>query len=156
MTLVRARYALAEVVCTACEGRYFNERFFALNARACYCTQVGLRECTVAARHGVHGVAVVRWRSLLLSVTLVALQVPPGTAGTDSNAWQPQVVHLAVSPRDLQAGRLESIVMSLPYATHVLDMYSMQRFDKRLTMTCAPRRIGMQESNESGMCHTAC
>lgn len=61
----------------------------------------------------------------------VHVQVPPGEAGTDSSAWQEQIAYLAVSPEDLQQGNLVGILMGMSYATHVLDVYTGLRHDKR-------------------------
>lgn len=69
------------------------------------------------------------------------VQVPAGQAGTDSSAWQPQIAYLAISPDDLQAGNLEGILKGMPYATHVLDVYTGLRHDKRSRLSSAPQHI---------------
>ena len=71
----------------------------------------------------------------------------PGQAGTDRTAWQPQLAYLAVNPEDLHAGNLEGILMGMPYATHILDVYTGQRHDKRSRLSSTPRHIHMHGSS---------
>ena len=69
--------------------------------------------------------------------------MPPGEAGTDRSAWQEQTAYLAVSPRDLQEGNLEGILMGMSYATHVLDVYTGVRYDKRSRLSRPVQRVVM-------------
>jgi hypothetical protein len=68
---------------------------------------------------------------------LQSLQVKPGTKDADGD-----VLHITVSVAYLRNRRIEGVILSVPYASHVLDVYTSRREDKRtLLQACVLQQI---------------
>lgn len=65
------------------------------------------------------------------------VQVKPETAGAEEG----DLLHLTVSMADLQNRRIEQVIMTLPYASHVLDVYTNRRVDKRTQLVSGYMRV---------------
>lgn len=61
----------------------------------------------------------------------------PETGGAEEG----DLLHLTVSMADLQNRRIEQVIMSLPYASHVLDVYTNRRVDKRTQLVSGYMRV---------------
>lgn len=59
------------------------------------------------------------------------LQVDPSTASTGSS----EVMHVAITAADLSRSDPSQLVLSLPYATHTLDIHTNFRTDKRAVLS---------------------
>ena len=65
------------------------------------------------------------------------MQVKPETHGAEEG----DLLHLTISMADLQHRRIEQVIMSLPYASHVLDVYTNRRVDKRTQLSSSYIRV---------------
>lgn len=64
-------------------------------------------------------------------LSLLWLQVDPSTASTDAS----QVMHVAITAADLSRSDPSQLILSLPYASHTLDVTTGFRTDKRAVLS---------------------
>lgn len=64
------------------------------------------------------------------------LQVKPGTKDADGD-----VLHITISVSYLKNRRIENVILSVPYASHVLDVYTTRREDKRSLLQSGYMRV---------------
>jgi hypothetical protein len=66
----------------------------------------------------------------------VALQVRPG-----SHQAEGDVLHITIAVSDLRDQRIENVILKVPYASHILDVYTNRREDKRALLQSGYTRV---------------
>jgi ribosomal protein L11 len=64
------------------------------------------------------------------------VQVRPGTNTADGD-----VLHITISVDYLKNRRIENVILSVPYASHILDVYTNRREDKRTLLQSGYMRV---------------
>lgn len=64
------------------------------------------------------------------------LQVKPGTEMADGD-----IIHMTVSVSYLKNRRIENVILAVPYASHILDVYTNRREDKRTLLQSGYMRV---------------
>lgn len=77
------------------------------------------------------GCSAMQRRCLSECVSVLWLQVDPSTASTDASS---NVMHVTISAADLRRSDPSQLVLSLPYASHMLDVGTGFRIDKRTVL----------------------
>lgn len=66
-------------------------------------------------------------QSPLCVLICAALQMAPGSQpGADND-----LLHVTISSEEMQVTRMDQLILTMPHASHVLDVYSNRRVDKR-------------------------
>lgn len=64
------------------------------------------------------------------------MQVRPGTAQAEGD-----VLHITIAVSDLRDQRIENVILRVPYASHILDVYANRREDKRTLLQSGYTRV---------------